>query len=62
MNNTITTSHPKNNSDVTVTFDENHAVIGAVYADNGEEVDITPSIKSHLQADVDKFVPKGDEQ
>ncbi|WP_425263590.1 hypothetical protein [Vibrio owensii] len=59
----ITTSHPKNNSDVLVEYDENYKVVEATYLDSNERGDMvvfTDSIVNHFQIDVDKFVVKHD--
>ena len=51
----LTTTHPKNSFDVTVEFDEDHRLVNAVY-DDGEDVELTDAVKSHLQDDIDRFV------
>lgn len=48
------TTHPKNSFDVTVEYDEDLRFVDAVY-DDGEDVDITPAIKSHFQSDINVF-------
>ena len=53
--NFISSTHPKNGCDVTVEYDEDQRFVNAVY-DDDEDVDITPSIKSHFQADINQFV------
>ena len=51
----LTTTHPKNGHDVTVEFDENHRLVNAEY-DDGEDVELTDVVKSHLQDDINHFV------
>lgn len=55
MSQFLQTTHPKNGHDVNVEFDEDHRFVGATY-DDGEDVDITPVIKSHFQDDINRFV------
>lgn len=51
----IVTTHPKNNSNVVVTYDDKKLLIKATYKDNGEEIEMTDAIKLHLQHDIDSF-------
>ncbi len=55
MSNYFQTTHPTNGYDVTVEYDEDKRLVNAVY-DNDEDVELTPSVKAHLQADIDNFV------
>lgn len=61
----ITTSHPKNNADVLVEYDENYKVSEATYLDNNERGDmviLTDPIVKHFQNDIDNFVVKHDQE
>lgn len=51
---TFITTHPKNNQDVTISFDKDLNIISATYSD-GEAVDMTDSVKSHFNQDVFLF-------
>lgn len=55
MTQAIATTHPKNGCDVTLYFDEDKRLTHAYY-DNDEEVELTSSIKSQFQADINTFV------
>lgn len=50
----LTTTHPKNGHNVTVEFNEDLRVVNATY-DDGEEIEMTPAIQEHLQADVNTY-------
>ncbi len=50
----IETTHPENGYDVTLRFDEDKRLTDAYY-DNDEQVELTSSIKSQFQADIDTY-------
>lgn len=52
---TFTTTHPKNNQDVILSFDEDLNITSATYSD-GEAVDMTDSVKSHFNQDLFLFI------
>ncbi|WP_063661510.1 hypothetical protein [Aliivibrio fischeri] len=49
------TTHPKNGCDIMVTYDENQKFVNAEYIDDEEQIDITTSIETLLQDDIDTF-------
>ena len=53
--NTLKTTHPKNNQDVIISFDEELIIISATYTD-GEEVEMTDVVKSHFEQDLFMFI------
>ncbi|WP_338853888.1 hypothetical protein WE348_21745 (plasmid) [Alteromonas macleodii] len=47
-------THPKNIHDIIVEYDADLRLVNATY-DDGEDVELTDSVKSHLQDDINHF-------
>jgi spore coat polysaccharide biosynthesis protein SpsF (cytidylyltransferase family) len=50
------TTHPKNSYDITVEYDEDYRLVNAVYTSDDEEIEMSDSIKSYLQVDINNYV------
>lgn len=48
-------THPKNGSDVTIAYDEDLKLVSATYSSDGEEVDLTDSIKQRFLSEINQY-------
>ncbi len=58
MSKYFATTHPENEADITVEVDENNKFINAIYADDDQDVDITPELKEYFQKECVEYYEK----